>query len=522
MKTLNSKTKETVEIVLSNIVANMPGHVYWKNKEGVYLGCNDRQARSLGFSDASMLIGKTDFELPWGDGVAEKFRKNDQLVMETGIMQLVEEPSQMEGRDVVVLSQKTPIKDTNGDIIGVLGISLDISDRKKMEEELQISKTKAEVASRAKTEFIANMSHDIRTPLTGIIGMSHQLEEEVTKPDERQHAKWVHESGEQLLDLLNGVLDMVSTGAANENEVKHEPFDLYQLVQDVLSLERSAVKVRQLDIKLHMDGAVPHYVVSDRMKLHRILLNLLGNSIKFTHQGHVGIEVRLLSCQGDMAQIEFRVVDSGIGIPDHLQDKVFDRFFKINPSNTGLYKGNGIGLHIAQNFVELLGGKISLTSQVDVGTTFLFVLSLKVGQAPDVVVEPPVGASAVVDGHLPKRRVLLVEDNFIALQVLKKMVEGFSVDVIDAMDAESALELVKAQPFDLVLTDVGLPGLSGDELAKSIRTWEKENHKRPMRIIGLTGHAEAEVAQRCLDAGMNQVEVKPMGKAGLEKIMGAL
>ena len=187
-------TDANIETALLNIVANMPGHVYWKDRDGVYLGCNDRQARSLGFNSADNVIGKTDQELPWAVGVAENFRKNDIHVMETGVAQVLEELSYMDGKQVIVLSQKIPLKNKNGKIVGILGISFDITERKKMEEDLRHAKEAAEAADHAKTEFIANMGHDIRTPLTGIIGMSGILADEVQRPDEKEHASIIHET----------------------------------------------------------------------------------------------------------------------------------------------------------------------------------------------------------------------------------------------------------------------------------------------------------------------------------------
>src|SRR3990167_9845781 len=257
---------------------------------------------------------------------------------------------------------KCPIKNYDGEVIGTVGCSVDITHIKELEKELRIAKEKAESASQAKSEFIANMSHDIRTPLTGIIGLSRILEEEATTLEEKQHARWVQESGERLLSLLNGVLDIVANDRANENDVRLETFDLYQVVQNVLELERAAVKARQLDIKTHFEGKVPHYVISDKMKLHRIILNLVGNAIKFTKKGHISIGVKLISVEKNIAYIEFQIEDTGIGIPDELQAKVFERFFKVSSSYKGIYTGNGIGLNIAKKFVELLGGNIALKS----------------------------------------------------------------------------------------------------------------------------------------------------------------
>lgn len=503
----------TTELALFNIVANMPGHVYWKDVNGVYLGCNDRQAKSLGFESADSVIGKTDFDLPWAAGVAKKFRANDLDVMQTGQPRAVEEPSQMEGREVIVLSQKAPLKDRHGHVLGVLGISFDITERKKMEKELRIAKEKAEVASLAKTEFIANMGHDIRTPLTGIIGFSRFLEDEIQDPEEKDCAKQIYQSGEQLLGLLDGVLDLITADSTNEEHVEHQPFDVQRVIQDVLELERPAVKANHLDIKMHYDPNIPKYLVGDRMKLHRILLNLTGNAIKFTNEGYIELGAQLLEHNNEMATLEFSVKDTGIGIPKELQEKVFERFFKVSPSYKGIYSGNGIGLHIAQKYVDLLHGKIRLTSEVGVGTTFSFVLSLPIGQTPKEKEDFSVKDAPIHYSSLPHRKplqVLLVEDNVSALNVLKMMAQKFDVQVSTAIDAELAFDLVEKQAFDLIITDLGLPGKQGDELTVSIREFEKQHNRTPSKIVGLSGHALSDVTKKCLDAGMDGIYRKPM------------
>ena len=177
---------------------------------------------------------------------------------------------------------------------------------------------KAEAASRAKTEFIANMGHDIRTPLTGIIGMSSILEDEVKDPTEKEHAMMIHQSGDQLLGLLNGVLDLITVDATNEEMVQHESFDVRQVIREVTELEHSAVETKHLTINTQVDEAIPPYVVGDKMKLHRIMLNLVGNAVKFTKDGHIDINAKLQSIEGENAKILFSVKDTGIGIPSAL------------------------------------------------------------------------------------------------------------------------------------------------------------------------------------------------------------
>ena len=520
---------------LDNIVKYAPGLVYWKDKNSVYQGCNDEFARLAGLDSSEQVKGKTDFDLIWKDG-AEFYIAGDQIVLKTGKPNLdIEEViATSNNKKITVISNKVPLLNSKNQVVGIMGITTDITHQKEIEKNLKKSKEAAEAASRAKTEFIANMGHDIRTPLTGIIGFSHYLENKINTIEEKNCAKQIHDSGEQLLNLLNGVLDMITADSTNEHRVLQETFDLHEVIQDVLKLELPAVKAHHLTIETHIGEAVPHYVVGDKMKLHRILLNLTGNAIKFTKIGRIELNAKLLSQKGDTASVEFEVKDTGIGIPNSLQDKVFDRFFKVSPSYKGLYTGNGIGLHIAQKYVDLLGGEIKLKSQEGIGTSFFFTLKMKLGDKKAVAAAPshgPIASQSMAQAtaikpqattrlHRPEQlQVLLIEDNTPALNILQMMFKPFDVAVTSVQDAESAFLLVQQNPFDLIITDIGLPEQSGDELAREIRAYEKAHHRSPCIIVGLTGHSLGEITKTCLDSGMNEVYRKPIAPDALKALM---
>jgi two-component system aerobic respiration control sensor histidine kinase ArcB len=526
--------KRNVERTLASIIDNLPGHVYWKDANFVFQGCNLAQAKSAGFESPEDLIGKTDYEMPWREE-ADILRKSDHEVFNSRTTITREEISKIASSKQVAiyLSKKTPLYNEVGAVVGVLGISFDITERKKLDQDLLEAKEKAETASRAKTEFIANMGHDIRTPLTGIIGFSRYLEEEIQNQERKACAKQIYESGEQLLGLLNGVLDLVTAESTHENSVLQMSFDVRQVIHDVFQLEVPAVKTRHLEIRENVDARLPCYLEGDRMKLHRILLNLIGNAIKFTELGYIEISVQLVEMQGDIAVVSFAVKDTGIGIPDELQGQVFDRFFKVIPSYKGLYTGNGIGLHIAQKYVRLLGGQLELESQVGVGTKFFFTIPMKKGEAPTdenlehsplMIAESPTVSEFRLSQVESQRalKVLLVEDNKPAMTVLKMMVQKFDVSISAASDAESAFELIAKQPFDLLITDLGLPGKQGDELSTMIRIFEQQQARKPMTIIGLTGHALGEISKACIDAGMNELYRKPMTQDALKKLLTPL
>lgn len=518
------------QILRDTLIDHLPAQIFWKNQDLIYLGCNTAFLHSLGLKSKKDVIGKSDFDLPVSKKDSLAYRADDMDVITSGQAKLNIEERQVlkDGTERVLSTSKVPLFDEAGHLYGVLAIYIDITERKKIEEDLRIAKEAAEAASRAKSEFIANMGHDIRTPLTGIIGMSHILEEELEHPEKKAHAAIIHSSGEQLLNLLNGVLDLITVDASTEDTLSHESFDVRQLIYDLVDLERPAVMAKQLEIVAVVDTAIPDYVIGDKTKLHRVLLNLIGNAIKFTQSGQIEVSVKLAAINGHDVSVTCAVKDTGIGIPEALQGKVFDRFFKVNPSYKGLYTGNGIGLHIVQKYVGLLGGEIHLTSEVKVGTAFTFTLPLQLGERPEIELqqfkksEAPPEDSLSDAHHIHSMNVLLVEDNAPALKVLEILLKEHAVQVYTAVNAESALDLIKSQRFDLIITDLGLPGLSGDDMTVAIRAHEKEQGIEPTHIVGLTGHALKDITTACMNAGMNEVYRKPISSDALKTMMTRL
>lgn len=531
---------ENEEFYLNNIIESLPQLVYWKDKNYLYQGCNKHVADLLKLNSPRAIIGKSDNDFGWDKDRIENLHKVDQLIIEKGISSIVEDPIPDNGITKILLTSKTPLRNKNNEIVGILGISTDITERKHMEQELYNAKEAAEAATRAKTAFIANMSHDIRTPLTGVIGMSEMLKEQLNNPELKQEAILLAESGNQLLTMLNEILEDVRAENFNESDIQEETFDVHECIHDLIKLEAPTTISKHLGLECLIDSNVPQYIVSDRKKIHHILLNLLGNAVKFTQKGKVTIEVKCLDMTESHAHIQINVSDTGIGIPDGLHNKVFERFFRIDPSYKGRYEGHGLGLHIVQSYVNLLGGHVTLTSKEGVGTTCHFDLQCKIGKKEfsedikvneaekkiDIVSEqsqvsnPTLASSSSplcsVNENMP--HFLLVEDNAIALKVLESMITHAGCRFTSAMDAETALELLKSSSFDLVVTDIGLPGMSGIELAHQIRAFEKNTRINSIPIIGLTGHAQS-IKPECIMAGMNDVLSKPLQASTLQLLL---
>ncbi len=536
-------TTEKVKDYLENIIALLPGHIFWKDLNCRFLGCNDLQAKAVGLNSRHEIVGKSAYDVISKNQPEAARRKQaaaidriDKKILRTGTSVVVEEPLILEDGSIrFFLSQKIPLRDNDSNIIGLLGIAIDITERKQIEKELVEAK-----ANLAKTEFIANMSHDLRTPLTGIVGMSGILEGKLTTPDEKKDAHILHASGLRLLNLCNGILELISAENITEIDLKPTSFDLGQEVLDICRLEMPAVKGKGLDITIYLDPSIPRYIVTDKIKLQRILLNFLGNAIKFTNKGSIRLEVKKQNTLKNKLILEFFIIDTGIGIPKELQTHVFDRFYRVSSSYKGIYSGQGIGLALAKQYIELLGGKVHLESDLEKGSVFSFTLPVRVDSEKVEKVNPldianfyreftELKLPSVEQNKSEERRppiikqdaahTLLIDDDPTALLILKSLVEQVGYRTTAVVSGEEGLDLASREKFDLIISDVGLPGISGIEMTKQIRAFEATQHQRSVPIVALTGHAAEMAEQDCLQAGMNKVLTKPLSLETLQALL---
>ncbi|MFJ1267530.1 response regulator [Legionella lytica] len=515
IQALEKTVKKQSDIIfqLKSILDNFPGDVYWKDKDGTWIGLNAHCLSSLTrmgiikTPSEDEVIGKTDYDL-FNKTTADTYRANDLKVMNDPQELAVEEKVYLpDGQLIYIHSTKRPLYDEHQQLIGIIGNTIDITQMKSIEQALQKAKEQAEAANQAKTEFIANMSHDIRTPLTGVIGLSEILERTLKNEQDKEKAHMLHASGEELLHMLNQILEDMRADNMRTTDLKTDFFDLHQCINDLIRLELPATKLKQLVLNADILSNVPHYIKSDRNKIQRILLNLLGNAIKFTHEGSITLKIECLHRDEYKVHLKFSVSDTGIGIPEAVQSQVFNQFFKVSSSYQGLYNGYGLGLHIAQSYVELLGGHIALTSQEGIGSTFSFDLVCPLTEAPDEYKKPQIAQSITTPDSV--HHLLLVEDNVIALKTLESLLSQKNYTFTSASSGEDAWEFWNKQHFDLILTDIGLPGITGNELCQRIREQEKRAGIARTPIIGLTGHARECVLDECIQSGMDDVLNKP-------------
>jgi two-component system aerobic respiration control sensor histidine kinase ArcB len=378
--------KEQMYAELLSVVDNLPTSIYWKDRNGVYHGRNKKSVETdakHGFTwHRDEVVGKSDFYL-FEPEIARQFSKNDRIVVETGEeLQQEEEAFFSNGEKCVQLSIKRPWRNKEGEIIGVIGNTFDITYLKKIESELRLAKEQAEIADRLKTQFIRDMEHDIRTPLSGIIGLAEILTGEIQEPIWKEYLADIRQCGEELMEYSDRILDFAKR-EAKEYEIVESNINVRELLHKVISLEKPPAEYKKLKVNIHIDEHVPPIVYGDKDRLYRVLLNLISNAIKFTQEGGVSIRVTPGPIQDNSVSLSFVIEDTGVGIPHEQSGLIFDKFFRQYASNNGRFKGIGLGLYLVKKFVTQMQGAISVSSRLNHGTTFTVILPFKIDNKDD-------------------------------------------------------------------------------------------------------------------------------------------
>lgn len=498
----NKSNKKDYDLFL-NIMSEAPGHFYWKDTEGICRGANNAQAIFLGYKSGKDLIGKTDFDF-FSKKQAEFIRKIDKQVIKTQKEYCIEEVvTSREGVKTIFLSRKIPLYEPNTKkVIGIIGISLDITASKQ--------------AELAKQKFIMNMAHDLRTPLSGIIGIAGIQANKGTSSQDKEYGFWILNAGTQLLELLNAVLEVIATEHM-EDLMRKDRIDLSLLAKELQNLIQPSIIAKNLKFEWVLDPNLP-VIMNDQIKLKRILLNLLSNAIKFTNEGKVSLEINLLGIKDNQAKIEMCVSDTGIGIAKDELNKIFDRFYRAHPSYEAEYNGYGIGLFLVKKSVDLLEGQINVSSEEGKGSRFALLFNFPLAEDSDL----PNSQQAEFLPHSGSNKlegsVLVAEDNNLVSHVINKLLCDLGSHVVMVTNGEDALHVLKTQDFNWVLLDIGLPDLEGTEVARLYRQWEKENNKPYLPIFALTAHAEDEAIEKYKAMGIDRVLTKPFTEKDIKTI----
>ncbi|MGK0364142.1 MAG: PAS domain S-box-containing protein, partial [Saprospiraceae bacterium] len=407
------------------------------------------------------------------------------------------------GTPIWVLISGAPLYNLEGKIIGSVGIHYDITSRKKLEEDLKTSKKIAEDAQEAEKQFLARMSHEIRTPLNAIIGMVHLLYDTQPNPEQKDYLNTLRNSADILLRLISYILD-ISKIEAGEIVVNEKEFDLIGLLN---SMQKTfGLKIEQgVSITLKIDPLIQNMMIGDDLLLNQILLNLMGNALKFTDEGEVGIEVRQLNKTEDECLLEFRISDTGIGIGEEYLELIFENFKQAGQPVKISAAGTGLGLAICKQLVEMQGGSIRVESELGVGTTFIFTLSYA-DSGNEAIIE-------TTELKLPNfnsradETVLVVEDNYMNRKYLTTLLRKWNIKYDVAIDGGEGWEMAQEKAYSIILMDISMPVMDGHQTTIKIRNQRNKNKDTP--IIALTASAILSQKNKAIEIGMNDFLPKP-------------
>ncbi|HZG37474.1 MAG TPA: PAS domain S-box protein, partial [Nodosilinea sp.] len=515
--------------MLKLVLDTIPQRVFWKDRQSRFLGCNPAFASDYGLTPDGV-IGKTEDELPWAS-YASKYQADDAQVMATRQPKLgyEERASTVGNQDLWTLTSKVPLTNADDVVIGVLGCYEDITARKQVEASLlQLNQELeqrvqertwaleqaveiSEAANQAKSAFLANMSHELRTPLNAILGFTQLMARDTTLSEEHsQSLSIINRSGEHLLMLINDILEMakIESGQMTLNPACFDLNALLSILGDMFYL-RAQHKGLALVIDRH--PALPTHFKLDLAKLRQVLINLLGNAIKFTQQGQVTLRVTpadvvTRAFSPDAMAVTFTVSDTGVGLASADRDRLFEPFVQANQDSGG---GTGLGLFISRQFVQMLGGELTVESQPGQGATFAFTLPMPVVEAVDRGAAVPATQVVGLAAGQPSYRLLVVDDDDNHRYLLNLLLQSVGFEVREAANGQEAIDLWQRWRPQLIWLDMRMPVVSGYEAAQAIRTLEEGSAQAPTKIVALTANAFEDDRARALSSGCDDFLRKP-------------
>ena len=484
--------------------------IFQSNADGRVLSCNPAMARMCGYESPNQLVADlTDLER---QGYVDPERRKDfkRIMADKGLVEGFEyEAWRKDGQRVWFSENARAVRDASGNTVLFVGTVEDITERKRVETELLHAKSAAEAGSRAKSEFLANMSHEIRTPMNGILGMTELLLDTDLGSEQREYLAMVKNSADSLLTIINDILDF-SKIEAGKLDLDDTEFNLRDAVEDTMKTFGLRADQKGLELACAVHPTVPEIVRGDPTRLRQIINNLVSNAVKFTDRGEVVARVNLESRDASQAVLQFTISDTGIGIPDDKQDRIFHAFCQADSSTTRKYGGTGLGLTVSSRLVSMMGGRIWLESEVARGSRFHFTAAF-------VVPEHVNGVEPVMHARLEGVRVLVVDDNATNRRILEDMLGNWGMSVTSVDCGAAAIAALDAahssQPFTLMITDGHMPEMDGYMLVEELR-------RKPGlvdAIVMLTSAGQRGDAARCRQLGVTAYLTKPIRQSELRE-----
>ncbi|NQV34380.1 MAG: response regulator [Phycisphaeraceae bacterium] len=496
--------------LLHTLMDNLPHNIYFKDAQSRFIRINRALSHCFRLQNDSDAMGKTDFDY-FTEEHAQQAMADEQEILRSGqpLLDKEEKETWEDGQITWASTSKLPLRSPDGQIIGTFGISRDITDRKHAGEQLQAAKELAEVANRAKSEFLATMSHEIRTPMNGVIGMIDLLLNTKPTSQQRSYLDIASQSAEALLRLISDILDF-SKIEAGKFELESVGFALRDTLGNTLQTLAGRAAEKGLELNYHIPPSIPNDLIGDPGRLCQIIINLVGNAIKFTEQGEVIVGVDIASQAGSQVELHFTVRDTGPGIPPEKQAVIFEAFRQADSSMSRQYGGTGLGLAISSQLVELMQGRMWVESEVDKGSTFHFVGVFPVQEGVSIPPTPELVSLRDV-------RILVVEDNRTNRLIFSEMLKNWQMRPTAVDGGLNALaEMDRAnnvgEPFRLVLSDLMMPHMDGFMLTEQIRNIPD---LKETPIIMLSSAWDSESSTRSRTLGIDHCMIKPVKQSDL-------
>ena len=498
--------------LMQALIDTIPNPIFYKGADTRFLGCNEAYEEVFG-THLRDFVGKRVLDLdylPEADRLAYQ-AEDEAVIADAGRIAREVPMTFADGQTHDTLYSVTGFANRDGRPGGLVGVIVDITPLKNAEREAQQARAAAEAAASAKADFLANMSHEIRTPMNAIIGLTHIALQTDLSARQRGYLEKVDNAGKSLLGIINDILDF-SKIEAGMMPIESTNFSLGELLEQVADMSEHKAEDKGLKLSFNSAADVPDSLLGDPLRIQQVLMNLVSNALKFTDRGEVAVKVRRTTVEGETLRLRFEVSDTGIGLSDEEQRRLFLPFSQADTSTTRRYGGTGLGLSICKRLVGLMGGEVGVASTPGQGSRFFFEIPLMAGTAGERPRQTSRGQRDLIPAGLRGKRVLLVEDNEVNREMAEEILRAAGLEVETAVNGLEALELA-SRGYDAILMDCNMPIMDGFDATRRIRASQQAGNATP--ILAMTASVLLGDRELCIAAGMNDHVAKPIDVAEL-------